>query len=1179
MHSGYVPLHLHTHYSLLDGAIRIDDMIEKALEYRLPAIAITDHGNMFGAIEFYRKVSRAGLKPIIGCEVYVAPVSHLKKGSSNGKVDTSFHLILLCRDIHGYQNLTRLVSKAYIDGFYYKPRIDKDLLSQYSGGLIALSSCLKGEVSSLLHKGMIDEAREAALSYMHILGAENFFLEVQANELPEQDIVNKEIIELGKDLHIGVVATNDCHYLTKEDAKAHDALLCIQTGKTLDDEDRMRFSRDSFYFKSPEEMREYFKDNPEVIENTKKVAERCNLDLKLGEFHLPRYSTDDTKDLNAYLKELAMAGLKEKLGTGIPDDYSSRLETELKTIKEMGFSSYFLIVWDFIKYAKSKDIPVGPGRGSAAGSLVAYGLDITDIDPIKYGLLFERFLNPDRVSMPDIDIDFCMDRRSEVIDYVTERYGKEHVAQIITFGTMKARAAIRDVGRVMNIPYAEVDRVAKLVPFELKMTLSRALEAEPKLKELYDNDENIKEMIDIAKRLEGLSRHASTHAAGIVISPEPLTDYLPLYKASNDEAIVTQYDMDSIKQLGLLKFDFLGLKTLTVIDKAEKLINSSADAKDNGSAGRFSINDIHLDDKETFKLLSSAKTTGVFQLESSGMRELLARIEPSRFEDLIALVALYRPGPLGSGMVDEFIKGKKAEESSAASKPSGSLAKLDLPELDAILKETHGIILYQEQVMKVANKIADFTLAQADILRKAMGGKDPEEMEKLKKTFIQGAKKKKISENKAEKLYGLILQFAQYGFNKSHSAAYALIAYRTAYLKAHYPVEFMAALLSADMDNTEKVVSFINECRDMDIEILPPDINESMREFTVSGKSIRFGLEAVKGVGGSAIEAIISVRNEGSFTSLFDFCSRCDSRRVNKKVIESLIKAGALDSFGSRAQLMKALEDVMNAAMKVQRERESGQGSMFDLHTPVSDELPDVPEWSETVRLAMEKESLGFYITGHPLNKYREKLNELSITSTSSLKEYQDKDNVNIGGIVMSHKRLTTKKGDAMASLTVEDIFGTVEVIVWPELYSKSEEILSKDLPIVIAGYLDKSDRGEKVIAKAIASIDDATEEMLKEAEAPARAQKWGNGNGRTAPAVPKYRSLTLTLSNDTDPERLERLQEIFNKYSGDCNVYLKIVSPDKWETLLSTDRHVMPSKEMLAEVKDILGEESANLL
>ncbi|MBI4844631.1 MAG: DNA polymerase III subunit alpha [Nitrospirae bacterium] len=1173
MHSGYVPLHLHTHYSLLDGAIRIEDLIKKALEYKLPALAITDHGNMFGAIEFYRKVSKAGLKPIIGCEVYVAPGSRLNKNSAGGKSETSFHLILLCKDINGYRNLMRLMSKAYIDGFYYKPRIDKDLLAQYSGGLIGLSSCLKGEVSFYLQKDMLEKAREAALSYMHILGPDNFFLEAQANELPEQDKVNLQLIELGKDLHIGVVATNDCHYLSKEDSKAHDALLCLQTGKMLDDKERMRFSNNSFYFKSPDEIKKYFKDNPELIENTKKVAEKCNLDLDFSKFHLPKYNIDDGMDPNAYLRSLAESGLKQKLGGNATDEYLSRLDTELHTINEMGFSSYFLIVWDFIRYAKGRDIPVGPGRGSAAGSLVAYSLDITDIDPIKYGLLFERFLNPDRVSMPDIDIDFCMDRRAEVIDYVFNRYGREHVAQIITFGTMKARAAIRDVGRVMNIPYAEVDRVAKLVPPDPKMTLDKALEAEPRLRELYAADENIKELIDIARRLEGLSRHASTHAAGIVISPEPLTDYVPLYKAPDDAAIVTQYDMDAIKNLGLLKFDFLGLATLTIIDKAEKLINASLQPEDKKNK-RFSINDIPLDDRETFELLGSARTTGIFQLESAGMRDLLIRTKPAVFEDLIALVALYRPGPIGSGLIDDFIKSKKGGESENGSHSMGALSKFSLPALDKILRETHGIILYQEQVMEIAHKLANFTLAQADILRKAMGGKNPEEMEKLKNTFIQGAKANRISEGKAEKLFSLILQFAQYGFNKSHSAAYALIAYRTAYLKAHYPVEFMAASLSADMDKTEKVVSLINECRDMNIEVLPPDLNESMREFSVFGRSIRFGLEAVKGVGGSAIETIISAREKGRFTSLFDFCLRVDSRKVNKKVLESLIKAGAMDSFGSRAGLTDALANIMDSAMKAQRESLSGQGSMFDLHTPKSDVIISAEEWSESNRLAMEKEALGFYITGHPLNKYREKLGSLSVTPVASIKELHDRDDVNLCGIIQNIKKITTKKGDIMAALTIEDMSGTIEAILFPETYGRCAEILSQEDPIIIAGYIDRSDKGDKVIVKDIASINDA-ETAGKITETSGRASR-GNEKAKAKEQNPK--SLILKMYKKTEPRVIRMLQDIFTRHSGGSNVYIKIISPDEWETLLSTDLRIDPSPEMISEVEEILGKNSAIL-
>ncbi|MEN8263667.1 MAG: DNA polymerase III subunit alpha, partial [Nitrospirota bacterium] len=1073
MHSGYVPLHLHTEYSLLDGAIKIKDLIAKAIEYKLPAVSLTDHGNLFGAIDFYKKVSKAGLKPIIGCEVYVAS-DHLKKGTSHTG-EKHFHLILLCKDLDGYRNLTRLVSKAYLDGFYYKPRIDKELLAQYSGGLIGLSACLQGEVPHYLRSGMIEKAREAALSYQHILGADNFYLEIQANEMPEQEELNKQLIELSRDLHIGLVATNDCHYLNKEDSKAHEVLLCIQTGKTLNDTDRMKFSTDAFYFKSPEEMKSTFADVPEAIENTRKVAEKCNLDFKFDEFRLPTYEAPEGEDLDSYLDKLSINGLKKKLKGEIPDNYMARLTRELKMIEKMGFSAYFLIVRDFINYAKSKDIPVGPGRGSAAGSLVAYGLDITDIDPIKYGLLFERFLNPERVSMPDIDVDFCMDRRGEVIEYVTRKYGQDHVAQIITFGTMQARAVIRDVGRAMNIPYSEVDKVAKLVPFVPKITLKSALEMEPALKELYDTKPEIKELIEIGQILEGISRHASTHAAGIVISPDPLTDFLPLYKAPNDDAITTQFDMDAIKNLGLLKFDFLGLKTLTIITKAEKIINETIKKTKEENVEPFSIENIPLDDDNTFVLLSAGRTSGVFQLESSGMKDLLTRMQPNVFEDLIALVALYRPGPLGSGMVDEYIQGKNSKSSGNA-KPMGSLAKLGLPLLNEILKETHGIILYQEQVMEVAHKLAGFSLGQADILRKAMGGKNPEVMEKLKNTFIDGAKANKIAEKKAETLFNLILQFAQYGFNKSHSAAYALIAYRTAYLKAHYPVEFMAASLSADMDNTAKVVLFISECKAMGIEILPPDINESTREFKVDGNSIRFGLEAVKGVGSSAIDAIIEARGSATFESLFNFCSSVDTRRVNKKVLESLIKAGAMDSMGNRAQLWSALPTVMEAAMRFQKEKNIGQESMFEIHEPAPQQMPNVNEWEDSHRLLMEKEALGFYITGHPLNAYKEKFAELKVTSTTDLPDLQDKKEVLIGGLVRDSKKIQTKKGDLMGYLTVEDLYGTTEVVSFPETFAEAQEIIARDLPIIIAGYTDKTDKGQKIIARKIVSIENDEE-------------------------------------------------------------------------------------------------------
>jgi len=1184
MHSDYVPLHLHTQYSLLDGAIRIDELIAKAVEYKLPSIAITDHGNLFGAIEFYNKVSSAGMKPIIGCEVYVAPRSRFeKKGSENSSEASSFHLVLLCKDIHGYKNLSTLLSKAYLEGFYYKPRIDKDLLQQYSGGLIGLSSCLKGEVPHYLASGMIDKAREAALNYKRILGADNFFLELQANELPEQEKINEQLIELSRELHIGLVATNDCHYLSRDDAKAHDILLCIQTGKSLKDTDRMRFGTDAFYFKSPDEMKDAFKDIPEAIENTRKIAERCNLDFKFGGFHLPMYNVPDGYDPNSYLKKLADEGLERRFNGMASELYKTRLLTELEIIRKTGFSSYFLIVWDFIRYAKDKGIPVGPGRGSAAGSLVAYCLDITEIDPLKYGLLFERFLNPERISMPDIDVDFCMNRRPEVIDYVAERYGKDHVSQIITFGTMQARAVIRDVGRAMEVPYAEVDKVAKLVPYIANITLKDALAIEPKFKEVYDTNSTIRNLIDIAQRLEGLQRHASTHAAGVVITPQPLTEYMPLYKAPNETVITTQFDMDAIGKLGLLKFDFLGLKTLTVINKTEKLIRGLATEKS------FSIKNIPLDDKKAFKLLCEGKTTGIFQLESSGMRDLILRLQPETFEDMIALVALYRPGPLGSGMVEDFIKSKKGEIP----------IKYDLPQLSGILKETYGAILYQEQVMEIANKLANFTMAQADILRMAMGKKKIAEMENMKDDFIRGAKANKISEKKALGIFNKMANFAQYGFNKSHSAAYALIAYQTAYLKAHYPVEFMAASLSSDMDNTPKVVSYINECKEMGIEILPPSINESEQEFKVKGNSIRFGLEAVKGVGSSAIEAILDVRKDKGFTTFFDFCSRADSRKVNKKVIECLIKAGALDFMGKRAQLMLALNSVMDSASKAQREKTSGQENMFGMLPSVAEVLPDIAEWDEPERLAMEKESLGFYITGHPLSRYREKLEQFSTTPTHMLQELQDKEDVRIGGIVRGIKKIQTKKsGDLMAYLTIEDLYGTVELIVFPDLYRESMNILSQDAPLIVSGQTDRTDKGLKIIAKKIALIEDGEQSVEHRAQSTEhetqniehrtqntenREQRTENRQRKTKHETrnTKYKSLTLTLNTAADSEKyLHKLKDILPKY---CNgntvpVYLKIVSLTQWEALILTDQRITPTKELISEIEKLLGKGTAIL-
>lgn len=1047
-HSEYIPLHLHTEYSLLDGSIKIDELIELAAAFRMPALAITDHGNLFGAIEFYKKVSKAGIKPIIGCEVYVTPNSRFDKKEPL----SPFHLILLAKDNEGYRNLSSLITKAYTEGFYYKPRIDRELLENHSKGLIALSSCLKGEIPYYLGRDMYEDAKKAIHKYLEIFGKENFFIEIQDNGLQEQVKVNKRLFDLAREFELQTVATNDCHYLRPEDARAHDVLLCIQTGKTVNDPDRLRFESKEFYFKSPEEMKKAFIEIPSAIRATWEIAERCNVKFELNAHLLPNFPVEKGISPEAILKDLAVTGLKERLGPTPPPIYSERLSMELDVINRMNYASYFLIVWDFIRFARERRIPVGPGRGSAAGSLVAYCLGITEIDPIKYNLLFERFLNPERISMPDIDVDFCTDRRAEVISYVAEKYGADRVSQIITFGTMAARGAVRDVGRALAMPYAEVDRIAKLIPEGPSITIDEALRVEPQFKEAYETNPKIKDLIDIARRLEGLCRHASTHAAGVVVSPKPLTDLVPLYKNPTDNTITTQFDMTAIESLGLLKFDFLGLKTLTVIEKTLKHIKASKGID-------LSLKDISLEDKETYKLLCSGQTTGIFQLESSGMRELLIKMQPDCFEDLIALVALYRPGPLGSGMVDDFIKSKRGL------KP----VKYEIPQLKEILSETYGVILYQEQVMRIANKLANFTMGQADILRKAMGKKKPEEMEKQKEAFIKGAVANGIPEKKAMRIFDLMAFFAEYGFNKSHSAAYAYLAYQTAFLKAHYPVEFMAANLSADMDKTEKIIKAISECRNMSIKILPPDINESDREFKVIGNAIRFGLEAVKGVGSSAISHIIEIREkDGPFKSFEEFLSRIENKKVNKKVIEGLIKAGAFDSTGIGRK---------SALTMLERPRTNTPiYNLFD-NKPLDDE--DIPLTSDKIDkeeiLRFEKESLGFYITDHPLTNYREILSKMNYKKISELEEMPDRKDILTAAVISNVKKIRTKdKAELMAYVTVEDEEGNAEMLLFPDLYKELGGLIQKDSLISIKGTIDKTEKGVKIIAREIQDLDTA---------------------------------------------------------------------------------------------------------
>jgi DNA polymerase-3 subunit alpha len=1163
-HADFVHLHLHTEYSLLDGANSLDALIKKAVDLHMPAIAVTDHGNLFGALDFYLKATKAGIKPIIGCETYVAPGSRFDKTGAASQYDESFfHLILLARDKQGYKNLVKLVTKAYLEGFYYKPRIDKELLRAHHEGLIGMSACLSGEVPRLLLQGKYEDAKKAALEYRSILGDGNFYFELQDNGIPEQDRANTELIRLSKDTGIPLVATNDCHYLNKEDHKSHDALLCIQTGKIVKDENRMRFSSDTFYVKSPEEMKKSFAHVPEAIANTVAIAERCNLQMDLGKYHLPHFPVPEGTTRESYMAELARKGLDERFkeieavrgkGSFDPELYRQRLDSEIAMLDKMGFAGYFLIVWDFIRYAKEHGIPVGPGRGSAAGSLVAYSLRITDLDPLPYNLLFERFMNPERISMPDIDVDFCMDRRDEVLKYVTEKYGQDHVTQIITYGTMMAKGVIRDVGRVLDIPYSEVDKVAKLVPNTLNITLDEAMEQEPKLRELK-KDPRMAELIDIALHLEGQVRHASKHAAGVVISQEPLTEYLPLYKGPKNE-ITTQFDMKGVEKIGLVKFDFLGLRTLTVINKAVETINQRLQKAPLAETEQFFINRISMDDIKTYELLSRGETAGVFQLESSGMRDIVVKMKPQCFEDLIALVALYRPGPLQSGMVDDFIKRKKGATRIA----------YELPQLEPILKDTYGVIVYQEQVMQIARTLAGYSLGGADLLRRAMGKKDPEVMAKEKVPFLEGAKKQGIDSRKAEKIFDLMAKFAEYGFNKSHSAAYALISYQTAYLKAHYPVEYMAALLTSEVQDTDKVVKYIYEAREMGIDILPPDANESMWDFTVIEAhdretiepgsrigSIRFGLAAVKNVGISAIEAIIEGRqSKGVYTSLADFCKKVDQRRVNRRVIEALIKCGGFDfSKAKRAQMMEGLERIIDQGSKHQEEESIGQFSIFDsLGGNQEPSLPAVPEWKESQLLAYEKESVGFYLSGHPLAAFQADITRYATATTETLDTIQDGKEITICGIIAGMKiKITKKSQEKMAILNLEDLSGSVEVVVFPDLYKSAHHMLLTDTPLIIAGQLDKSEQGNKIKAVRVHLLTEVKKRGVTRIDI-------------------KLSSTGLTQDD------LVKVKAILLRYQGNIPVFLRIQNPSHKDSLISVgkDIRVNPSADLINEIETVLG-------
>ena len=1145
--SEFIHLHLHTQYSLLDGACRIPETLNLANQFKMDSLAITDHGNMFGAIEFYLAAQKAGIKPIIGCEVYVAPKSRHDKASS-GIEDSSYHLILLAKDETGYANLMKLVSIGYLEGFYYRPRIDKEILSTHKDGLIGLTACLKGEIPSLIQQMRFNDALKCTDDLLNIFGKDNFYLELQENRIKEQGIVNQGLIKISKQLGLPLVATNDVHYLTKDRAQAHEALLCIQTQMTLNDEKRMKFQTDEFYFKSPQEMKELFKEVPEAIANTVEIAQRCNLELDFSKVHLPKYELSGSKSKDEYLKELCLEGLKKRYKEMTPD-IESRLDHELKIIKSMGFTSYFLIVWDFIHYAKDNNIPVGPGRGSAAGSLVSYLLGITDIDPLRYELLFERFLNPERLSLPDIDIDFCYERRQEVIDYVTKKYGQENVAQIITFGTMQARAVVRDVGRVMGISYAEVDRIAKLIPPPDPATpnfnLKEALESEPELNNLYKTDQQIKKLIDTALSLEGLNRHASTHAAGVVIADKPLDNYTPLFK-TQDGQITSGYDMSALEKIGLLKVDFLGLRTLTVIDQTLKLIK-----QDLGTD--LNIDNLSLEDSATYKLLSSSHSIGVFQLESSGMRDLLKKLEPERFEDLIALLALYRPGPMGSGMLTDFIQRKK-----------GLIPiRYDHKKLEPILKDTYGIMLYQEQIMHIASELAGFSLSQADLLRRAMSKKFPEVMEQQRKNFVTGATKNGVSSGTANKIFDQIVYFSGYGFNRSHSTAYALISYRTAYLKANYPVEFMTALLTSERDNMDKIVEYVNEAERMGIEVLAPDINESGGFFKVEEKNkIRFGLLAIKNVGRGAVESLIKSRQEqGRLKSLEDLCHRIDLRLFNRKVLESIIKCGCLDSFGMhRSAMFASLDWVLECASRTQKEKATGQMSFFDsgLEQKSFVEKPngqsDIKEWPEPQLLAFEKELLGFYISGHPLARYAKQLKRFSSSPINDLTQYNDGDAVKIVGLITKIKHTTTRqKQERMAILKIEDLDGIIEVLVFPQAFQKSAKYIQPSNVVLLRGRLNLKENTPKIIANDLFPIDEVYNIIT---------------------------SVNINLSGLRE-NLFESLKTLFSSSPGQTPVYLHLDSPNKSrvQLLVGSELFVRPSDTLIQDIEDLLGEDRLSLI
>ncbi|MFC1529981.1 DNA polymerase III subunit alpha [Gemmatimonadota bacterium] len=1137
----FVHLHVHSQYSLLDGACRTEDLVAEAEGLGMDALALTDHGVLFGAIEFYKNAMASEVKPIIGCEVYVAPGDRRDRSPHQGEY--AYHLILLARNQTGYQNLMYLSSMGFLEGFYYRPRVDKALLRERSEGLIACSSCLHGEVSIHNVNGRAREARQAALEYQEIFGEGNFYLEVQNHDIEEEHRNIDAMISLSRELDIPLVATNDVHFMKPEHAESHEVLLCVQTGKTLLDPDRMH-SNPQLFFRTQAEMANLFAGLPEALENTNDIAKRCNLLLEFGEMHLPRYPLPSGfKTLPEYLRHSAFEGARKRYPK-IDETVEERLEFELETIEQMGFPGYFLVVADFTRQARSMGVPVGPGRGSAAGSLVSYCLGITDIDPLAYDLLFERFLNPERVTMPDIDIDFCYERRNEIIRYVVEKYGEKSVAQIITFGTMAARAAVRDVGRVMGLPYSEVDRLAKMVPEEIGIKLHDAIARESSLQDAIGSDDRYKRLFEHARVLEGLARHASTHAAGVVIAPGLLTDYVPLYQSTKGGEVTTQYNMNRVEDVGLLKVDFLGLRTLTVLHDALGLIELHHDLK-------IDLDEIDLDDPETFDLFSRGETIGIFQFESTGMRDYLRKLRPTCLEDLIAMNALYRPGPLGANMVDDFIDRKNGRKR----------IKYDHPLLEPILESTYGIIVYQEQVMRIASEMAGFSLGEADLLRRAMGKKKAEVMEEQRELFLSGAKKKGVDRRIAEDVFEQIAYFAGYGFNRSHSAGYAIIAFQTGYLKAHYLAHFMAASLSSEMSNSDRIVIIIEECRRLGLKVAPPDLNESNEKFTVTDDStIRFGLGAVKNVGHSAIEAILAARDEeGAFADFRDFLERIDLKSVNRRVVESLIAAGACDTLGDhRAQLTAAVDRELEGAQKRQADRDRGQVSLFEQGggektiEALNSALPAVPEWSVHEKLSREKESLGFYVSGHPMERYRDEVDSFTSGGLGDLAERNDNEPVNVAGVITTISRKTDRKGNPMAFIGIEDFTGSGEVIVFSEPYAKHAELIREEQMILVRGKVSiREGEAAKVLTDEIIPLEEARKRLTER--------------------------LHLLIVTDEGSDMAGRAMEVLRSNPGDVPVYVHIEYGEEGPPLkLKADEiRVDPALEVLENLKSILGEEN----